>query len=192
MIERGLLSYLELVELINSNAIEGASYDAINSASIDIHLGNIILAEEVAAFNEFKWLNKKSQLNVRRIELGDEGEYTLHPGEFILAQSKERFNLPQNISAEYKLKSSMARLGLDHLNAGWCDAGWNGSVLTLELKNTTRNHTIVLKAGDRIGQMIFFAHTPVPEDRSYAARGSYNGDTEVSGVKVKTDKGDKQ
>lgn len=185
MIEKGLLSYLELCQLVDDNVIEGSSYEHINSASIDITLGNVLLVEEAVLHNDFKRLDRKSSLNVRRIELGPDTEYTLHPGEFILAQSKEKFNLPNHISAEYKLKSSMARLGLDHLNAGWCDAGWNGSVLTLELKNTTRNHTIILKAGDKIGQMIFFAHTPVPEDKSYAARGSYNGDTEVKGVKVK-------
>lgn len=181
-----ILAYLELVDLVNSGVIEGSAHDAINSASIDIHLGPIILVENSAtSLNDLKYLNKKSSLNVDRIDLGPDGEYCMAPGEFILAQSREKFNLPQNISAEYKLKSSMARLGLDHLNAGWCDAGWNGSVLTLELKNTTQSHRIVLKSGDRIGQMVFFHHAIVPSDKSYAARGSYNGDTEVRGVKTK-------
>lgn len=35
--------------------------------------------------------------------------FLLMPGEFILAQSVEVFNLPDDLSAEYKLKSSMAR-----------------------------------------------------------------------------------
>jgi dCTP deaminase len=182
-----LLSYLELRDLIDSGVIENSNYDAINSASIDLTLGSIILVEEAVLHNDFKRLNKKASLNVRRVELGPETEYTLHPGEFILAQTVEVFNLPNNISAEYKLKSSMARLGLDHLNAGWADSGWFGSVLTLELKNVTRNHTIVLRAGDKIGQMVFFRHTAVPDDKSYAVRGSYNGDKETTGVKVKGD-----
>ena len=55
----------------------------------------------------------------------------------------------------------MARIGLDHLNAGWCDAGWNGSVLTLELINLLKNHSIALHPGDAIGQMTFFAHGEV-------------------------------
>jgi dCTP deaminase len=109
--------------------------------------------------------------------------YLIAPDEFILAQSREIFNLPDHISAEYKLKSSMARIGLDHLNAGWCDAGWNGSVLTLELKNLTRYHEILIQEGDAIGQMILFSHTPVPPSRSYAVRGRYNGDKQVSGAK---------
>jgi dCTP deaminase len=179
-----ILSYTELCGLIESGVIEGASYDAVNGASIDIHLGQFVMVE-VPSLNDLKYLNKKSSLNMDRIDLGPAGQYCLAPGEFILAQSKEVFHLPNNISAEYKLKSSMARLGLDHLNAGWCDAGWNGSVLTLELKNVTQGHRIVITEGDRIGQMIFYKHEPVPADKSYAARGSYNGDKTVSGVKTK-------
>ena len=181
-----VLAYLELVDLIKDGIIENADFDAVNSASIDIHLGSKILVEDTTnSLTDLKYLNKKSQLNMNLIDLGEDGEYCLAPGEFILASSKEVFNLPNYISAEYKLKSSMARLGLDHLNAGWCDAGWNGSVLTLELKNVTKAHRTVIKVGDRIGQMIFVKHSPVPKDKSYATRGSYNGDKEVRGVKTK-------
>ena len=60
----------------------------------------------------------------------------------------------------------MARIGLDHLNAGWCDAGWHGSVLTLELKNCCRSHEIVLTNGDFIGQIIFFSHEEVPDENA--------------------------
>jgi deoxycytidine triphosphate deaminase len=178
-----LIAYTELVELVDRGVIEGASQDAINSASIDIHLGQFILTE-VHSLNDIKYLNKKSSLNMHKVDLGADGEYCLAPGEFILAQSREVFYLPNDISAEYKLKSSMARLGLDHLNAGWCDAGWRGSVLTLELKNQTQGHRIVIRSGDRIGQMIFYRHAQVPENKSYAARGTYNNDRTVSGVKI--------
>jgi deoxycytidine triphosphate deaminase len=179
-----LLSYLELEELVHTGVIEGAFKESINSASIDIHMGPVILIERGTP-QSIKRLDKKDQLDIERIDLGPEGSYCLAPGEFLLAQSREIFNLPNNISAEYKLKSSMARLGLDHLNAGWCDAGWHGSVLTLELKNCTQRHRIVLTVGDRIGQMVFFKHKMVPKEKSYAARGSYNGDKEAKGVAVK-------
>jgi deoxycytidine triphosphate deaminase len=77
----------------------------------------------------------------------------------------------------------MARIGLEHLNAGWCDAGWHGSVLTLELLNVTRHHRIKLESGTRIGQIVFFRHLEVPKDHSYATKGRYNKDTSVSQVK---------
>ena len=74
----------------------------------------------------------------------------------------------------------MARIGLEHLNAGWCDAGWTGSVLTLEFRNLTTFHEIELIYGDKIGQMVFFKHDPVEMDNSYAVKGRYNGLATVS------------
>ena len=181
-----ILSYTEICDLIEDGVIEGADYECVNSSSLDIHLGNTLLLEGYIGFGpqNMKYLNKKSSLEHEKLVLESDGIYSMAPGEFLLAQSREIFHLPSNISAEYKLKSSMARLGLDHLNAGWCDAGWNGSVLTLELKNVTNSHRIVLTANDKIGQIVFYRHREVPLDKSYAARGSYNGDKEVTGVKV--------
>lgn len=182
-----LLSYNELLELVHRGVIT-ASEENINSASIDITLGANILSERAFQAPELRrvHLGKREALNTTQHTFGKDGdEFVLYPGEFILAQSAEVFALPLNISAEYKLKSSMARIGLEHLNAGWCDAGWHGSVLTLELKNMTRNHEIVLRAGDKIGQVVFFKHEPVPEKESYAVKGSYNKDKTVKGAKAK-------
>ena len=105
------------------------------------------------------------------------------PGEFILAHSMEKFNLPMDISCEFKLKSSGARSGLDNALATWCDPGWNNSTLTLELKNNLRFTHIILREGMFIGQMVFFRNVPVPKDKSYFIRGRYNGDSSVQEVK---------
>lgn len=161
--------------------IQNVDPDYVNAASIDITLGPKVLREKVLTTPRILNLSKRDPLPTTEMDCTD--GIILRPGDFILAQSEQVFNLPPDISAEYKLKSSMARIGLNHCLAGWCDAGWNGSVLTLELMNVTKNHHIELKRGDRIGQMIFFHHRKVPDDRSYAARGRYNNDKEVTGVK---------
>lgn len=185
-----LLSYNRLCDLVEQGIITNVKHDQINSASIDLTLGRIILLENCivdpysVAQPPPRTVSLKKRTPMMTSEFDLRGvNYCLQPGEFILAQSEQVFNLPPNISAEYKLKSSMARIGLEHLNAGWCDAGWNGSVLTLELKNMTRYHGIELEEGVGIGQVVFFEHEPVPADRSYAARGRYNGDKTVSGIK---------
>lgn len=182
-----LLSYNRLCELVSTKVITNVEKEQINSTSIDITLGNKILREEAligsAATRQIVSLKDRDPLQMAEIYC-DDAPFFLYPGDFILAQSEQMFNLPNTISAEYKLKSSMARIGLEHMNAGWCDAGWNGSVLTLELKNMTRNHVIVLHAGVGIGQIVFFEHEAVPDDRSYAKRGRYNGDKSVQGIKV--------
>lgn len=178
-----LLSYDDLLLLSLDGVISPVLPDSINSTSIDIHLGQFVMIEQRTTGRDFEIsLRDRTPLSMRRHDL-KETPLLLMPDEFVLAQSLETFNLPNNISAEYKLKSSMARIGLEHLNAGWCDAGWHGSVLTLELKNMTKHHAIRLHYGDAIGQMVFYSHAPVPADRSYAARGRYNNDSTVSGIK---------
>ena len=188
----GLLSHDELVTHVVSELVlqnrDGSSINPaqVNAASIDIRLGRRIGREK--RINPFKNepqivdYGLREPLSMGFYNLAEEGT-VLDPGEFILAESEEIFNLPLDISAEYKLKSSMARIGLEHLNAGWADGGWHGSVLTLELKNMTQYHSIRIQPGQFIGQMVFFRHTPISYDDSYAARGRYNNDTEVSGIK---------
>jgi len=175
-----LLSHNELVRLVKAGVIDGVTPGAINASSIDIHLGPVIIREQCSG--EIIDYRARTPFPNMTHAMSDEG-YVISPGEFILAQSLERFNLPNDISAEYKLKSSMARIGLEHMNAGWCDAGWNGSVLTLEFKNMLQHHSIRIRPGDAIGQMIFFRHEPVSAEASYAARGRYNNDTSVKGIK---------
>lgn len=176
-----LLSFVELCELVDEGIITGVKDKQINASSIDITLGDTILAERFISTPKIISLKDREPLTTTAFST--RGGYVMSPGEFVLAHSQQTFNLPNNISAEYKLKSSMARMGLEHLNAGWCDAGWNGSVLTLELKNMTLRHRIQLEEGDAIGQIVFFKHETVPKERSYAFRGRYNNDTTVTGVK---------
>ena len=177
-----LLSHNELLELIERGVIENAKSDAVNSASIDVHLGDVIMVEDFSSGPQLIDYRAREKPAMKKVRLRDDG-FVLEPNQFILAQTVEVFHLPLDISAEYKLKSSMARIGLEHLNAGWADAGWHGSVLTLELKNITQCQRILIRPGDAIGQMVFFRHKPVPLERSYAARGRYNGDKVVETIK---------
>jgi deoxycytidine triphosphate deaminase len=66
-------------------------------------------------------------------------EYTLAaawilPGELVLVDTLERVHIPEDAGATLMLKSSMGRVGLEHLHAGWFDPGFRGTA-TLELKN---------------------------------------------------------
>ena len=179
-----LLNHDQIQDILEMGIITGWKEGAINAASLDIHLGDHVLIEQIVYPDDDAVVDFRARqpLKMNTFVLPEDG-FVLRPGQFILAQSVEVFNLPNDISAEYKLKSSMARIGLEHLHAGWCDAGWNGSVLTLELKNVTQYHYIRLRPGDAIGQMVFFNHDPVEEHQSYATKGRYNGDTKVSGIK---------
>ncbi|MGI4811786.1 MAG: dCTP deaminase [Janthinobacterium lividum] len=179
----GLLSHTELVGLVANGVITKVSPEMINGSSIDITLGSTIMYEN----DSLSWspinIAERQALNMNRMSI-KESSYVLDPDEFILGHSEQEFHLPSDISADYHLKSSLGRVGLEHVKAGWCDPWWKGSVLTLELKNLTRYHKLLLTPGMRIGQMTFHRHTPVPEEHGYGVRGRYNNDKSVSGVKI--------
>jgi deoxycytidine triphosphate deaminase len=116
-----LLSYVELVELVEQGVID-APMENINGASIDLTLNDGILVERYQLTDPVIKLHEKQTPDMIAMELTNEGFY-LRPGQFILASTRETFNLPNNIAAEFKLKSSIARGGLNHLLAGWCFTG---------------------------------------------------------------------
>ena len=179
-----LISYNELCEFVERGVIAPVDPKDINGTSIDVHLGPKILAERRYPELSYPTVSLRDKENVTWYEVDITNDfYNLYPGEFILAHTVEVFDLPADISAEFKLNSSGARIGLDNALATWADPRWHGSTLTLELRNNTQNHIIRLHHGCRIGQMIFHRSEPVPEEKSYAVRGRYNKDASAQPVK---------
>jgi dCTP deaminase len=76
---------------------------------------------------------------------------TIYPGEFVLASTKERFCIPDNILIVAHDKSSWARRGLAVQNTTF-DPGWRGYA-TLELNNHGKASLTIL-AGDPIAQVV--------------------------------------
>jgi dCTP deaminase len=145
----------------------------VNPASLDVRLGGTLLIESAQGPELVPYpLEGHSQ----------EQPYWLAPGQFVLAQTVEVFSLPPTIAAQFMLKSSRAREGLEHLMAGYCDPGWSGSVLTLELHNSRQLHSVALWPGMRIGQMVFHRMASTPE-RDYRETGRYCNDTTVQASK---------
>lgn len=176
-----LLSYTELCELIERGVIEAPMCN-VNPASIEVTLGDYIMVEKKPAWYQ-QFVNlifgdnairlyQKESINLERKYIGN--GYVLKPGEFILASTVETFNLPNDIVAEYICKSSMCRNGLNHLLAGYADPGFHNSKLTLELKNESRYHDLMIMPTQKIGQLKMYRVNDVPEDKSYAVTGQYN------------------
>ena len=153
--------------------------ELINGSSIDVRIGRVIHREDSIGTRVVDLAAKESP-PMTRFELDWDEQFTLAPQEFILAQTVEEFYLPTHLSAEFRLKSSPARSGLDQALAVWCDPGWTGSVLTLELRNNLRYNHLSLTVGMKIGQIVFHEGEAVPDHASYATRGQYNGDKEAT------------
>ena len=175
-----LLTYYRLQNLLSQGVIHGAKPNSVNGGSIDVHLADKFLAEPVQppGMLRFLGLDKREGPDWEEV-VASTGTFTMRPGQFALASTRETFNLPPNICALFVMKSSLARCGLDQMNAAWCSPGWHGSALTLELLNVTRSHALVLRPGMTIGQMVFFEGEEVPEHMLYSRRGAYNNQPAV-------------
>ena len=138
--------------------------ELLNPASLDLRLGDHLMVENLC------------DPELLRIDISHRTEddpFMLQPGEFCLAETREIFNLPADLCAQFVLKSSRGREGYNNVLAGFCDPSWHGSRLTLELKNERLHHWLPLYPGLKIGQMVFHAMSNVPM-HSYRETGHYN------------------
>ena len=143
-------------------------YDSadLQPSSVDLHLDR--------SFRVFR-NNRYAYIDVREpqpdltelLTIADDEPFVLHPGEFVLGQTLEWTELPNNLVARLEGRSSLGRLGLlIHSTAGYVDPGWKGN-LTLELSNVA-NLPIALYFGMRIGQISFFRMSS-PVERPYGS-----------------------
>lgn len=168
-----ILCDIEISNLIDNGMVQNHEPDLINPASLDLRLSNLIMLESVES-------HKMIPLSIKDYTV--DHPYQLVPGQFILAQTIETFNMPEDIAGLFFLKSSRAREGYENLHAGYADPGWHGSSLTLELKNARQLQSLPIYPGLKIGQMVFFRMSSKPA-LSYAAVGHYNNDKLVSASK---------
>ncbi|MGL5583740.1 MAG: dCTP deaminase, partial [Cetobacterium sp.] len=101
-----LLSAPRILDLINSNVIT-ADPKNVNSASVDITIGDEVLIEDMATDGPID-IDAKQSPAFTKVKIPPEG-IIIYPGQCFLAHTNEYFNLPDNIAAEFVLRSSMAR-----------------------------------------------------------------------------------
>jgi dCTP deaminase len=150
----------------------------LQPSSVDLHLDRSF---RVFRNNRYPYIDvRQAQPDLTEmVTVGEEEAFILHPGEFVLGQTLEWVELPDDLVARLEGKSSLGRLGLlIHSTAGYVDPGWRGN-LTLELSNVS-NLPIALYPGMRIGQISFLTLSSAVE-RPYGSPGlgsKYQGQSE--------------
>jgi dCTP deaminase len=153
---------------LEAGRIRIVPYDPVDlqPSSVDLHLDRSF---RVFRNNRYAFIDpREAQPDLTELlEVRDDEPFILHPGEFVLGQTLEWVELPDDLVARLEGKSSLGRLGLlIHSTAGYVDPGWKGT-LTLELSNVA-NLPIALYAGMRIGQISFFRMSS-PVERPYGS-----------------------
>lgn len=111
----------------------------LGSCSIDFRLGNTF---RVFEHSKYPYIDLRGEIDVndlmRRVDVPDNDAFTMQPGEFVLAATREKLELADNVMARLEGRSSLGRLGIIvHSTAGLFDPGWTG-IATLELGNLGR------------------------------------------------------
>lgn len=169
--------------MIESGRIKNTYEGALNPASINIRLGNTFLvpvADQIIRLGE--------EIEYETFRVNEKEIMWIEPGDFVLATTKEWFDIPITTSAFVQGRSSIGRAGLTIQNAGFVDPGFRGHI-TLELKNET-DMKIGLVPGYPVGQLIFME----THDASHGYQGKYLDQVDATGSKMQDDihKPDKQ
>ncbi len=177
-----ILNDRELKELINKGELIINPLDdiQIQASSIDFRLGNdfIVYPDSIDVLDV---KNNSFEEKLEKIVVGDEG-FIIQPKQFVLATTVEYVKLPDYLTAFVEGRSSLGRLGLFIENAGWVDAGFEGTI-TLEFFNAN-SRPIKIYPGMRICQLVF-AKMSSPSENPY--RGKYQGQRGTTASRIYLD-----
>lgn len=147
-----ILSDGDIYERVGKGSLKIEPYveSNVEPASVDLRLSNSF-KRPIATGQIIDTRNPESQPAYEEFEADS---IVLEPGEMILAETLERIELPDDLSADVVGRSSLGRLFVSvHETAGFGDPGFRGTV-TLEMTNGNCN-PVRLHENDRICQIIF-------------------------------------
>jgi dCTP deaminase len=164
-----VLSDRDIRAAMQAGRIRIDPYDAtcLQPSSVDLHLDSDF---RVFRNNRYPYIDVRAEQPdlTELVSIDGDEPFILHPTEFVLGQTLEWVELPDDLVGRIEGKSSLGRLGLlIHSTAGYVDPGFKGN-LTLELSNVA-NLPIALYRGMKIGQISFFKMTS-PVERPYGSR----------------------
>lgn len=131
-----ILGPKQLLKLVKEiNLVENLSERELanpEGAGFDLRLGEVYKISGTAFLGETHRKTADIELVEKFVE-GDKRSITFKPGDFYLVKTIESFNLPQNLTANFKPRSTTFRSGL-FLRTGNVAPGYKGPV-TFGMKN---------------------------------------------------------
>ena len=159
-IKKGIIK----IDLLPSNWEEN-----VDEVTIDFHLGSKLRVFSMDGMNtiDTKFTNKEDMEKMMRlVELKPGQPFILTEHDFVIATTKERLTLPNDIIGHLHGKSSLARLGVVvHSTAARFDPGWDGYPV-LEFGTFLKGKRLIIYEGSPICAFSF-EKLAVPVERSY-------------------------
>ncbi len=169
----------------------------VDEVTIDFHLGNKLRVFTSEGLNtiDTRYASKEDMESMMRIvELKPGQPFILTEHDFVIATTKERLTLPDDIVGHLHGKSSLARLGVVvHSTAARFDPGWDGCPV-LEFGTFLKGKKLVIYEGSPICAFSF-EKLSAPVERSYknSPNNRYGGSnlpevSNIMGKKLKSQK----
>jgi len=141
-----LVNEIKLVENLSERELE-----APEGSGFDLRVGEVYNIEEGEAF---LGISERFTPNIKSIaKYGNDKEIILSSGDFYLVKTIEKVNLPENIAAIFRPRSTLQRCGVALFTAT-ASPGYCGE-LTFGICNLGKNN-FRLELGARIVHIIFF------------------------------------
>jgi dCTP deaminase len=176
----------EIRELLKSGKVKVEPLDdgQIQAACIDLRLGS--------EFRVFKhaheaFIDSRNPKEYTECVKAD-GQFIIHPGEFILGITVERVALPADMAAYVDGKSSLGRLGVTaHITSSLVEPGWDGR-LVLEIANLGKM-PVTLYPDMKICKLVLMRMSSASE-RPYGVRKEtkYKGQNGVTESRISGDR----
>jgi len=144
-----VLGYEEIKELIKSKKLlENVDEKNIQPAGVDLRVKCIYRLKN----GGFLGIKNRRTPDVEVVAKYKEEKFTLKPNEFVLVETMEKVNMPNDLLALILPRSSLFRCGVS-LHTAVVDPGFIGT-LTFGMKNLSE-HPFEIEIGTRIGQIVF-------------------------------------
>ncbi len=163
--------------------------EALSACSLDLRLSNDFEIFEHARLPYFDTKSSESaDLLTKKITVNEGERFVLQPGEFALASTLERVELPDDIAGRLEGRSSLGRLGIVvHSTAALIHPGMRGKIV-LELGNHSRI-PVALYTGMRICSISFEKLTRPAAVPYYKQKGAkYVNQEGVTGSRIADEK----
>ena len=172
----------EIREAIDSGRLVIDPFDPslIQPNSLDVRLGGTESRYVTTGYNNIINLANDAPRNVSR----QVDEVLIRPGEFVLVETLEYIEMPNDMYGMVIGKSSSGRLGIDTENAGLIDSGFKGTI-TLELYNKQRTISYRIPVGFEIAQIAFFECNEVETPYGSSTTSRYQGQRGATAYRVK-------
>ncbi len=127
--------------------------NAVDEVTIDFHLGDKLKVFRAGGMNtiDLRFTSKEEMEEMMElVELKPGQPFILTENDFVIATTKERLTIPDNIVGHLHGKSSLARLGIVvHSTAARFDPGWDGHPV-LEFGTFLKGKRIIIYEGSPI------------------------------------------